>query len=68
MLGYTIGAEIGVLLVMTSILTHRGDRVNYLWKAVVATPMRYFLTLFDLVIFGAFLVDIWVIKDFKWRK
>lgn len=68
MLGYTVGAEIGILLVMTSILTHRHDRVNYLWKAVVATPMRYFLTLFDLVIFGAFLVDIWIIKDFKWRK
>ncbi len=68
MLAWTLGAEIVVLLVVTYILAHRFKRIDYLWRAVVATPIRYFTTLFDLVIFIAFLIDIWVVKDFKWRK
>jgi glycosyltransferase involved in cell wall biosynthesis len=68
MLAWTLGAEIVVLLAVTYILAHRFKRIDYLWRAVVATPVRYFAALFDLFIFGVFLADIWIVKDFKWRK
>ena len=67
-LAYTLGVEIIVLLLVTFILGRRYNRPDYVWKAALATPIRYFTIFWDLIIFGAFLIDVWVIKDFKWRK
>jgi len=68
MLGWTLGIEVIALLGVTLILAHKTKRRDYVWKALVATPVRYFTTILELIIFCAFLIDIWVIKDFKWRK
>jgi glycosyltransferase involved in cell wall biosynthesis len=68
MLAWTLGIEVLVLLAVTFILARRVKRMDYIWKAVLATPIRYFTTLWDLFIFGVFLFDIWFVKDHKWRK
>jgi len=68
MLGFTLAAEVGLLLLLTAVLCARERRIDYLWKMIACTPVRYFVALFDLVVFLAFVVDVWILKDFNWRK
>ncbi len=68
MLGWTVVTELGLLLVLTLVLAVRERRPDYLWKMLLCTPVRYFVAIFDLGVFISFAVDVWVLKDFKWRK
>jgi glycosyltransferase involved in cell wall biosynthesis len=67
-IGWTLLVEMSALTAITCLLSGRDNDWSYIWKGIVATPVRYFTTLYDLVIFFFFLIDIWFIKDFKWRK
>ena len=68
MLAYTLGIEMIMLLAVTLFLAFRHRRMEYIWKAVVATPVRYFTMIFDLVVAARFLIDAYVTKNFNWRK
>jgi hypothetical protein len=63
----TLGLE--VLLYACVIATmHKGHRIKNFFKAIVFTPIRYSQILFDLVVIGRFMIDLWVTKDRRWRK
>jgi len=68
MFALTMIVEIIVLLALVTIMSLAKKRPDYIWKAIVATPVRYFMTMFDLGVFLSFLVDVWFVRDFKWRK
>lgn len=68
MLGWTVVLEVGLMLSITVVLAALYRRPDYVWKMLVSTPVRYFVAVFELPIFLSFLVDVWILKDFKWRK
>lgn len=57
-------------LVAVSILAYlnKGKRLEYIFKGVLVTPIRYATILFDLVTMVRFAKDIWFTKKQGWRK
>ena len=68
MLEFTVVAELGLLLALTVVLSLQQRRLDYIWKMILSTPVRYFVAMYDLVVTVSFVVDVWVLKDFNWRK
>ena len=66
-LSVTVLAEI---VVTTSVLTYvaKEHRVQYFFKGLAATPIRYMSLFYDWVTVGRFAKDIWISKNTRWRK
>jgi glycosyltransferase involved in cell wall biosynthesis len=63
----TLGAETIVALIILVIVA-KGRRLEYLAKGIVVAPVRYLPVLFDILVIGRFLLDIWVNGNRSWRK
>ena len=63
----TIAAET-FLSVGALVIAMRGQRLEYLIKGIVATPIRYTLLAFELVTIARFASDLWLTKNRRWRK
>ena len=46
----------------------KGHRVEYFFKALISTPIRYGLVFVDSVTFLIFLSDVFIFRNRKWRK
>lgn len=46
----------------------KGHRLQYLFKGLLVTPLRYAVLLFDLVTIGRFAADLWLFRNRRWRK
>ena len=63
----TIAAET-FLSVGALVIAMRRQRLEYLIKGIVATPIRYTLLAFELVTIARFASDLWLTKNRRWRK
>jgi glycosyltransferase involved in cell wall biosynthesis len=66
-LAITLLAESILALVVLTIAA-KGRRLEYFLKGLLIAPLRYLPVLFDLVVVGRFLLDLWVSKNRVWRK
>jgi len=66
-LAITVGAETLLSVVILAIVAP-GQRLQYLLKGLLVTPIRYLSLLFDLFTIGRFCADIWIFKNRRWRK
>jgi glycosyltransferase involved in cell wall biosynthesis len=64
----TILAETLVSLTILTIVAPDGRRLEFLFKGIIVTPIRYSALLFDLTTFLRFALDVWISKDRRWRK
>jgi glycosyltransferase involved in cell wall biosynthesis len=57
-------------VVSVSILTiiSKGHRLEYFLKAILVTPLRYAVILFDLITIVRFAADLWIFRNRRWRK
>jgi len=55
--------SIGILVYI-----NKGQRWKYFWKGIIATPFRYISLMTDLFVFVKFLIDVYILKDRRWRK
>ena len=46
----------------------KGHRLEYFFKGLLVTPLRYAVLLFDLVTIGRFAADLWIFRNRRWRK
>ncbi|MCB1034767.1 MAG: glycosyltransferase [Acidobacteria bacterium] len=63
----TLVAETVVSLTVLTLVS-KGHRVEYLFKGLLVTPLRYASLLYDLVTIGRFASDVWVRRERSWRK
>jgi hypothetical protein len=63
----TVCAET-LLGVTVLVAVMKGQRLQYLFKSIAVTPIRYALLASELVTIGRFASDIWLTKDRRWRK
>lgn len=63
----TLGAEV-LLYTLTISIMHKNRRVRNIIKSILFTPIRYSQILFDLVVIGRFMSDLWITKNRSWRK
>ena len=66
-LAVTLLAETAVCLAVLAWVM-RGQRLEYVLKGLLVTPVRYAMLVSDVVTIGRFAVDIWVRRDRRWRK
>ena len=66
-LGITIAAETMLAVLFLTIVAKR-HRLAYFFKGILLTPIRYATILFDLFVLGRFAVDVWILKNRRWRK
>ncbi|WDE97926.1 hypothetical protein PQO03_19045 [Lentisphaera profundi] len=61
---------IGEALISTTILVFciKKKRVKMFFEALLITPIRYLMMLFDIVVMFRFARDIWISKERHWRK
>lgn len=55
--------SIGILVYI-----NKGQRWKYFVKGIIATPFRYISLITDLFTFVKFLIDVYILKDRRWRK
>lgn len=57
-------------LVATTVLAvvAKGRRLEYFFKGLLVTPLRYAVLLFDLITIGRFAADLWIFRNRRWRK
>jgi glycosyltransferase involved in cell wall biosynthesis len=46
----------------------KGRRLEYFFKGLLVTPLRYAVLLFDLITIGRFAADLWIFRNRRWRK
>lgn len=46
----------------------KGRRLEYLFKGILVTPIRYTVLFSELFTIGRFASDLWIFKDKRWRK
>ena len=63
----TLGAEVLLYAVIITFM-HKNRRIRNFLKAILYTPIRYSQIMFELVVIGKFMVDLWVTKNRRWRK
>ena len=63
----TLGAEV-LLYAFIITFMHKNRRIRNFLKAILYTPIRYSQIMFELVVIGKFMVDLWVTKNRRWRK
>lgn len=66
-LGITIPIESALTACILGIVA-KGNRLEYAAKGLLATPIRYFAALWDLVTITRFVSDLWIFHDRSWRK
>lgn len=66
-LAVTLAAETA-MATLTLTAAARGHRLEYFFKGLVVTPLRYGVLLFDLITVGRFALDLWLFKNRRWRK
>jgi glycosyltransferase involved in cell wall biosynthesis len=63
----TMVAETALQLFM-ALAFATGRRVEYFFKALAITPLRYCVLIFDIITIMKFLIDVLIRKNTKWRK
>ena len=63
----TAGAET-LLCVTALVAVTKGQRLQYFFKGIAVTPIRYVLLASELVTIGRFASDMWLTKNRGWRK
>jgi hypothetical protein len=63
----TIGAET-FLTVTALVIAMKGHRLEYFFKGIAVTPIRYALLACELVTIARFASDLWLTRDRRWRK
>jgi glycosyltransferase involved in cell wall biosynthesis len=63
----TVGAET-LLTVAALMAVMKGQRLEYLFKAIAVTPIRYALLASELVTLTRFASDVWLTRNRRWRK
>ena len=66
-LALTIAVETAISITILAIVS-KGNRLAYITKGLVATPIRYISILFDFYTMILFAKDIWFTKKKGWRK
>jgi glycosyltransferase involved in cell wall biosynthesis len=66
-LAVTVLAETAVCLFALS-LVMKGKRLEYIFKGLLATPIRYALLGSELITLARFATDLWITGNRKWRK
>jgi glycosyltransferase involved in cell wall biosynthesis len=66
-LAVTVAAETAVCLFALALVT-KGRRLEYVFKGMVVTPIRYGLLALELITLGRFATDLWITGNRKWRK
>lgn len=46
----------------------KGHRLEYFFKGLLVTPLRYAVLLFELITIGRFAADLWIFRNRRWRK
>lgn len=63
----TISVEVLLYAIIITTM-HKNRRIRNFFKAILFTPIRYSQIMFELVIIGKFMIDLWVTKNRRWRK
>ena len=63
----TLIAE-STLFITIIAMMHKNHRIRNAIKAFLFTPIRYSQVMFDLVVIGKFMMDLWITKNRRWRK
>jgi hypothetical protein len=63
----TIGAETLITIVALMVVM-KGRRLEYFFKGVAVTPIRYALLIGELVTIARFASDMWLTGNRRWRK
>jgi glycosyltransferase involved in cell wall biosynthesis len=66
-LAVTVGFETAVCLVALAIVM-KGARLEYVFKGLVVTPIRYALLAMETLTIGRFAFDLWITGNRSWRK
>jgi glycosyltransferase involved in cell wall biosynthesis len=66
-LAITVLAETAICL-LAMFLVMKGKRLEYVFKGVLSTPIRYALLTSEVVTIGRFATDLWITGNRKWRK
>jgi hypothetical protein len=66
-LAITVAAETAVCLFALA-LVMKGRRLEYVFKGLLVTPIRYALLGSELITLGRFATDLWITNNRKWRK
>lgn len=66
-LAITLAAETVLVLFALAIVTP-GERIAYVCKGILMTPLRYTYMFFDLYTISRFAADLWLHGNRKWRK
>ncbi len=66
-LALTVGIETALSLTILTIIA-RGRRLEYFFKGLVVTPLRYGTLLFELLTIARFASDLWLFRNNRWRK
>ena len=66
-LAVTLLAETA-LAILVLVIVSPGERLKAVGKALLTTPLRYALLLWDAVTIGRFAVDLWITRNRQWRK
>ena len=66
-LAVTLAAETALAILVLAIVSP-GERLKAIGKAVLTTPLRYALLLWDAVTITRFAFDLWISRNRKWRK
>jgi hypothetical protein len=66
-LAVTVAAETAICLTALA-LVMKGRRLEYVFKGLAATPIRYALLGTELITIGRFASDLWITNNRSWRK
>jgi glycosyltransferase involved in cell wall biosynthesis len=66
-LAITLVAETAVATAILATVA-KGRRLEYFFKGLLVTPLRYGVLLFDLITIGRFAADLWLFRNRRWRK
>lgn len=67
-LGLTVAVETVISVTLLTAVSNKGERLDYFFKGIFATPMRYASIMFDLYTMSRFAIDIWITRNKGWRK
>ena len=63
----TLLAEVALYTFVITLM-HKNHRIRNFFKAILYTPIRYSQIMFDLLVAGRLMIDLWVTKNRRWRK
>lgn len=66
-LAVTAAAETALATGILAVVS-KGRRLQYVFKGLLVTPLRYAVLLFELVTIGRFAADLWIFRNRRWRK